>query len=73
MNLLLPVDQDNIHMIDSEEFRGFNTLNYKYSYAAYRGMTHNFKSLNTVSKKAGQSSVNMEMPCCLSGDHEHQS
>ena len=61
-NLLLPADQDNIHMIDAEEFRVFNNPLYTEKYGVYRNQMPNFKSLNAVRKNAGQSSVDMETP-----------
>jgi hypothetical protein len=61
-NLLLPADQDNIHMIDAEEFRVFNNPLYTETYRVYRDQMPNFKSLNAVRKNAGQSSVDMETP-----------
>ena len=61
-NLLLPADQDNIHMIDAEEFRVFNKELYTDGYTAYKNKMPNFKSLNAVRKNAGQSSVDQETP-----------
>ena len=61
-SLLLPADQDNIHMIDAEEFRVFNNPLYTDKYKVYRDQMPDFKSLNAVRKNAGQSSVDMETP-----------
>ena len=59
---LLPADQDNLHMIDASEFRGFNNPLYTPSYENYQKLMPNFKSLTLVRKNAGQSAVDQETP-----------
>ena len=59
--MMLPVDTENLHVIDVEEFRVFNNKLYA-SYKDYYSMMPNFHEMHAVRKTAGQSSAESETP-----------
>jgi len=59
--LTLPVDCENIEIINADEYRVFNNPLYE-GYAAYRGRMPAFNELHKVRKAAGQSSVDADTP-----------
>jgi len=60
--MMLPVDTENLHVVDVEEFRVFNNPLYKDSYTDYYTMMPNFQEMHQVRKTAGQSSAEAETP-----------
>jgi hypothetical protein len=60
--MMLPVDTENLHVVDVEEFRVFNNPLYKDSYKDYYTMMPNFQEMHQVRKTAGQSSAEAETP-----------
>ena len=59
--MMLPVDTENLHVIDVEEFRVFNNRLYD-SYQDYYQMMPKFHEMHAVRKTAGQSSAESETP-----------
>jgi hypothetical protein len=56
----LPVDYDNLQVIDVDEFRVFNNSLYADSYGQYRSMMPHFHEMHLMRKTAGQSSADSE-------------
>ena len=56
----LPVDYDNLQVIDVEEFRVFNNPLYASSYTDYRNLMPHFHEMHMMRKTAGQSSADSE-------------
>jgi hypothetical protein len=56
----LPVDYDNLQVIDVEEFRVFNNPLYNSSYTDYRNLMPHFHEMHMMRKTAGQSSADSE-------------
>jgi hypothetical protein len=56
----LPVDYDNLQVIDVEEFRVFNNPLYSSSYTDYRNLMPHFHEMHMMRKTAGQSSADSE-------------
>lgn len=59
-NETLPLDYDNIQVLDVEDFRVFNNPLYAHSYGAYRDLMPPFHELHVMRKSAGQSSADAE-------------
>jgi hypothetical protein len=56
----LPLDYDNLQVIDVDEFRVFNNPLYTESYGQYRNMMPPFHEMHLQRKTAGQSSADAE-------------
>lgn len=56
----LPVDYDNLQVIDVDEFRVFNNPLYAESYGQYRALMPHFHEMHLMRKTAGQSSAESE-------------
>jgi hypothetical protein len=56
----LPLDYDNLQVVDVEQFRVFNNPLYYESYSQYRGMMPAFHEMHMMRKSAGQSSADSE-------------
>ena len=56
----LPLDYDNIQVIDVDEFRVFNNELYADAYGQYKNMMPSFHEMHLMRKGAGQSSVDSE-------------
>jgi len=56
----LPLDYDNIQVIDVDEFRVFNNELYSDAYGQYKNMMPSFHEMHLMRKGAGQSSVDSE-------------
>ena len=56
----LPVDYDNLQVIDVDEFRVFNNPLYAGSYGQYRALMPHFHEMHLMRKTAGQSSADAE-------------
>ena len=56
----LPVDYDNLQVIDVDEFRVFNNPLYASSYKDYLSMMPHFHEMHVMRKSAGQSSADSE-------------
>ena len=56
----LPVDYDNLQVIDVDEFRVFHNPLYSAAYSQYRGMMPHFHEMHMMRKTAGQSSADSE-------------
>ncbi len=56
----LPVDYDNLQVIDVDEFRVFNNPLYSTSYSQYRALMPHFHEMHMMRKTAGQSSADAE-------------
>jgi hypothetical protein len=59
--LTLPVDAENIELVNVDEFRVFNSQLYR-DYARYRDKMPRFQELHKIRKAAGQSSVDADTP-----------
>ena len=60
VNETLPLDYDNIQVVDVEDFRVFNNELYHRPYAHYREKMPSFHELHKMRKTAGQSSSESE-------------
>jgi hypothetical protein len=56
----LPLDYDNLQVIDVDEFRVFNNPLYASSYTDYRNLMPHFHEMHMLRKSAGQSSAESE-------------
>ena len=56
----LPLDYDNLQVVDVEQFRVFNNPLYYEPYSQYRGMMPAFHEMHMMRKSAGQSSADSE-------------
>ena len=56
----LPVDYDNLQVIDVEEFRVFNNPLYTSSYTEYKNFMPHFHEMHMMRKTAGQASADSE-------------
>ena len=56
----LPVDYDNLQVIDVDEFRVFNNSLYAGPYGQYRALMPHFHEMHLMRKTAGQSSADAE-------------
>ena len=56
----LPLDYDNIQVIDVKDFRVFNNDLYHSSYRHYRSLMPSFHEMHTMRKGAGQASADAE-------------
>ena len=56
----LPLDYDNLQVVDVEQFRVFNNQLYHDPYRQYRGMMPAFHEMHMMRKSAGQSSADAE-------------
>lgn len=59
-NETLPLDSDNIQVVDVGDFRVFNSELYTHSYSHYREIMPSFHELHKMRKTAGQSSAEAE-------------
>jgi hypothetical protein len=59
-NETLPLDSDNIQVVDVGDFRVFNSELYTHSYFHYREIMPSFHELHKMRKTAGQSSAEAE-------------
>lgn len=59
-NETLPLDYDNIQVVDVQDFRVFNSPLYANSYSHYKGMMPAFQELHKMRKTAGQASAESE-------------
>ena len=59
-NETLPLDYENLQVMDVEDFRVFNNPLYSNTYAEYREMMPSFHELHKMRKTAGQSSAEGE-------------
>lgn len=59
-NETLPLDYENLQVLDVEDFRVFNNPLYSHSYAGYRSMMPAFHELHKMRKSAGQASADSE-------------
>ena len=60
--LNLPVDSENLRVVDVEEFRVFNNPLYS-AYRQYKSKMPPFNEMHAMRKSAGQSSYEAETPC----------
>jgi hypothetical protein len=56
----LPIDYDNVQMVNVEDFRVFNNVLYEGPYASYKNMMPEFRTMHMSRKTAGQSSADSE-------------
>jgi hypothetical protein len=56
----LPLDYDNLQVIDVKDFRVFNNDLYHSSYKHYKGLMPSFHEMHTMRKGAGQASADAE-------------
>jgi hypothetical protein len=59
-NETLPLDYENLQVLDVSDFRVFNNPLYEHSYADYRAMMPAFNELHKMRKSAGQASAESE-------------
>jgi len=59
-NETLPLDYENLQVLDVSDFRVFNNPLYTHSYGAYRAMMPAFHELHKMRKSAGQASADSE-------------
>jgi hypothetical protein len=59
-NETLPLDYENLQVLDVSDFRVFNNPLYAHSYGEYRAMMPAFQELHKMRKSAGQASADSE-------------